>query len=307
MELTNASSNKSSTFKGKLYTLIFFTTIFVIAILLTPGLAKLIPQLLLGAMFAHSLELAHELGHHVHFRNERLNRRVGVLLALPMLVSYSSYKASHGHHHKALGTADDKESFAYDYDQITTIKGFIYHLSMVNHYWSALRNMRAAVFGEVRENVPSQIAWRIRNEFRLMAGLIIIMLTLSVTLQTSFFLNVWLLPLLLGTAPIHALIELPEHLGCDSSTTNVFKNTRTIRTNKFVEWLVNGNNWHVEHHENPAVPMEYLRERHKQLAPKIEHLEPSYREFYSKLFIDLISRSFRVKVGKPHFKNKNYA
>ncbi|MBH8566463.1 fatty acid desaturase [Nostoc sp. CENA67] len=129
------------------------------------------------------------------------------------------------------------------------------------------------------------------------------MFILSVALQTSFFLDVWLLPLLLGAAPIHALIELPEHLGCNSSTTNLFKNTRTIRTNKFVEWFTNGNNWHVEHHENPAVPMEYLRERHKQLAPKIEYLEPSYREFYRKFFRDLISRSFRGESSQAAFKN----
>lgn len=298
MKLTNIPSGKSNPFKHKLYILILLTTIFTIAILLTPGLAKLIPQLLLGAMFAHSLELDHELGHHVHFHNERLNRWVGVVLAMPMLVSHSSYKASHGHHHKALGTSDDKESFAYSYEQLTTIKGFIHHLLMVNHYWSALRNMRAAVFGELRKDVPPHIAWRICNEFRLMLGLIILMLILSVTLQTSFFLDVWLLPLLLGAAPVHALIELPEHLGCDRNTTNVFHNTRTIRTNRFAEWFTNSNNWHVEHHENPAVPIEHLRERHSQLAPKIKHLEPSYREFYMKFLKNLFHRSFMVKVAR---------
>lgn len=291
MKSNDESSGKSSPFVGKLSILVVLTTLFVIAILLTPWPVKLVPQFLLGMMFAHGVELQHELTHRVIFSSERLNRWVGVMLGLPMLVAFSLYKALHGFHHWALGTPEDKESFNYSYESLTSLMGFILHLSMLGHYSSALKNMRAAVLGELREDVPPKIAYRIRNEFRLMAGLIILMLVLSVSLQTSIFLDVWLVPLIFAAGPVHALIELPEHLGCDSHTTDPFKNTRTIRAGKFLTWYVNGNNYHVEHHVNAAMPIDKLPEQHSQLASRIEHLEPSYWTFYRKFFQDLFRRS----------------
>lgn len=295
MKLTDEPSDKSGNFTVKLLILVILTSAFVTAILLVSAPAKLVPQILLGLMFAHSVELQHELGHRVIFSSERLNRWVGVVVGLPMLVSFSRYKALHGFHHRALGTPEDKESFNYSYESLTSLPGFFLHLSMLGHYSSSLNLMRASVIGEIRENVPSSISQRIRNEFRLMAALLLIMLVLSISLRTSIFLNIWLIPLLLSAGPAHALIELPEHLGCDNKTTNPFQNTRTIRASKLMTWYVNGNNFHVEHHINPSWPIDRLSELHSQFASKSEHLEPSYWAFYRKLLWDSYRRS--VKQG----------
>ncbi|MEH2395697.1 MAG: fatty acid desaturase [Nostoc sp.] len=291
MKLTNNFSEKSNYFALKLLILVILSTTFISAILLVSGSAKLVPQILLGLMLAHSVELIHELGHHVLFFSERRNRWLGVVLGLPMLVSFSRYKALHGFHHRALGTPDDKESFNYSYESITSLPGFLLHLSMLGHYFNSLNLIRASVLGEIREeNVPSSILPRVRNEFRLMAAFLFIILVLSIFLQTSIFLNIWLIPLLLSAGPAHALIELPEHLGCDNKTTNLFKNTRTIRTSKFLNWYVNGNNFHVEHHINPSWSINKLSELHNQFALEIEHLEPSYSAFYRKFLSNLFHR-----------------
>ncbi|WP_392533991.1 fatty acid desaturase family protein [Nostoc sp. C117] len=296
MKLTNHFSDKSNHFAFKLLILVILSSTFVTAILLVSGPVKLVPQILLGLMFAHSVELIHELGHHVLFFNERINRWLGVVLGFPMLVSFSRYKALHGFHHRALGTPEDKESFNYSYESLTSLPGFLFHLSMLGHYSNSLNLMRASVFGEIREeNVPSSVLQRIRNEFRLMAALLLIMLVLSIWLQTSIFVDIWLIPLLLSASIAHALIELPEHLGCDSKTTNLFQNTRTIRTSKLMNWYVNGNNFHVEHHINPSWPIDRLSELHNQVALQIEHLEPSYWAFYRKFLSNLYHRSVRQK------------
>lgn len=273
-----------ATFVTKLAIFGILTTSLGIAIAALPPPFKLLPQLLLGLMFAHGVELQHELTHHIIFGNERMNRLVGVMLGLPMLVSFSLYKALHGHHHRTLGTPEDQESFSYSYEKLTSLPGFIAHLSMFSHYVAALVNIRSAMFNQLRKDVPPKVAHRIRNEFRLLGGLILLLLLGSVLGHTFVVWDIWLVPLLLSAGPIHALIELPEHLGCDKQTTDPFRNTRSIRASRLVTWYVNGNNYHVEHHVNAALPIGQLADFHRQLVPKIEYMEPSYWAFYKKFF-----------------------
>jgi fatty acid desaturase len=97
----------------------------------------------------------------------------------------------------------------------------------------------------------------------------------------------WLVPLLFVAAPVHAIIEMPEHYHCDTGSTEVFANTRTIRSNDFLTWFTNGNNFHVEHHLLPAVGVERLRELHERIAPRIDHLYPSYVAFFCETFAAL--------------------
>jgi fatty acid desaturase len=62
-------------------------------------LLSIIATVILGVMFAHGVELQHQVLHGQGFRNRRLNDWVGVVLGLPMLVSYAGYQASHLRHH----------------------------------------------------------------------------------------------------------------------------------------------------------------------------------------------------------------
>jgi fatty acid desaturase len=289
------SSQKSYSFNQKLSTLLVLDILLGIAILLAPWPAKLLPQILFGAMFAHGVELLHELNHGKQFLNERLNQSVGLVLGLPLLTSPTLYKFLHGGHHKNLGTPQDTESFAYSYDQLTTIKGFIQNLSMSNHYLASINYMRTAVLDamQLRDDMPLFIKTRIRYEFRLMASFIAIMLVLSIVFQTRLFLDVWFIPLILGGGPAHALIELPEHIECDSTTTDVFKNTRSIRASRFAQWYTNGNCFHVEHHLNPSLELDELRELHEEIATRIENLENSYPAFYGRILRDILHNGFK--------------
>ncbi len=299
MKLPNTPCGGSISFKRKLYTLVLLSLAFGVAILLIPYPTKLLPQFLLGAMFAHSIELLHELNHRKQFLNDFLNQWVAVLLGLPMLTSASLYKFLHGLHHKFLGTPEDTESFSYDYNQVTTFRGFILHLSIFNHYLTSLGCMQAAVFDamDFREDMPFQVRSRVRSEFRLMAYSVTFMLVLSILLQTKFFLDIWFIPLILGAGPAHALIELPEHIGCDSTTTDICMNTRTIKAGRFAEWYTNGNCFHVEHHLNPGWEISRLRELHAQATStsRIENLEDSYIAFYSKVLVMILRNSFEQK------------
>lgn len=299
--VNNLSSQKVATEDGcflrKLYILGTLVAIFAIAVCFVPYPLKFLPQILLGSMLAHAVELLHELNHRKRFL-KKWHYKVTLMLGLPMLISPSLYDFLHGLHHKHLGTSFDTESFPYNYEQITTATGFILHLSMINHYSTSLERMRASVFDamDLRDDMPFSVRIRVQSEFRLMASFIAIMLILSVVLHTMFFLDVWLVPLVFGAGPVHALIELPEHIGCNSSSTDVFKNTRSIQASKFAEWFSNGNCFHVEHHLNAAWEIDKLREYHNQIVQNLENLEYSYPSFYGKILREVLRNSFKLNI-----------
>jgi fatty acid desaturase len=121
-----------------------------------------------------------------------------------------------------------------------------------------------------------------------MAVFIAAMAFVTIFFQTTLFLKLWFIPLLVAV-PTHALIELPEHIGCNTTIADVLVNTRTIKTNKLLVWFVNGNNYHVEHHWLPAVPNDKFPELHPYVSSRTRYADVSYRSFYTQFFRNLRS------------------
>lgn len=236
--------------------------------------------ILAGAFMAHGVELSHQALHGTGFRGSRANRIVGVFLALPMFVSYSEYQASHLHHHQTLGTPDDREFWVYSDGGKPSLVGALRHLFIVNHYIHAIQSMFRSIIGLSLPNIPLSHCSRVRQEYQFM--LFLICAAVGSALGTGHWdvVLAWFGALLWVAGPIHALIELPEHHGCDKTTTNVFVNTRTIKSNKFMTWFTNGNNYHVEHHAASGIPMQSLDKLHQNIYYRINVYCPTYREFY---------------------------
>jgi fatty acid desaturase len=70
---------------------------------------------------------------------------------------------------------------------------------------------------------------------------------------------------------------------CDTESTDVLRNTRTISGSRLSQWYTNGNNFHVEHHAAMAVPINRLSERHPLAKSLAKHTEHSYLEFYRRI------------------------
>jgi fatty acid desaturase len=242
----------------------------------------------LGGMFAHGVELTHEMIHQRHF-GKRWGDAIGFFLGLPMFVEFTRYRITHSYHHRAVGTPDDEESFAYDFARLGAPLSFALHLSMVSHYNSVLRNLSHALVGNtgaIRQRMgnsgktaPQAAIQRVMRGYQLMALVTVGAIALSLGLQTTVFLQLWLVPLCFAS-PIHALVELPEHWGCHTHSPDIMVNTRTILPSPFADWFTNGNCWHVEHHYKPALPMGDLPKLHREIAPHIKFLNFGYGEFY---------------------------
>lgn len=242
---------------------------------------------LLGAMFAHAVELQHQALHNTGFRSKLANRAVGVPLGVPMLVSFSAYQASHLRHHRNLGTPENEEFFDYG-DQYgqglwKSARGLIARFFMIAHFadwaargWALLRTGRVA--GETRA-----VSRRIAGEYVAMVVFVVALAVVERATGYPAFTLGWLVPLVLVAGPLHALIEMPEHFGCDTDSRDVFVNTRTIRSGPFMSWFTNGNNFHVEHHLCPSVPIEDLSRVHALIRDRIAHYEPTYAGFFARL------------------------
>ncbi|MCC9306050.1 fatty acid desaturase [Kitasatospora sp. RB6PN24] len=241
---------------------------------------------LLGATYTHLLELQHQCLHHSAFRRPGVHRAVGVPLGLALLVSYSHYRVRHLQHHRYLGTPRDSEFFGFDTRRPITVGGLCRGLFDLGRMAAVLHSIIRCVRGNWTYDM-GQISHRlsrdIRNEYRFM-GLLVLAAGGGFALGLGgLVLRLWLLPLLIGL-PLHFLVELPEHLLCDSDSTDVLRNTRSIRGTWFSTWYTNGNNLHVEHHAAMTVPINRLPERHEDVRRFAVHVERGYPTFYRRVF-----------------------
>lgn len=253
--------------------------------------------LLLAAMFAHLVELTHQCLHHSGFRSSRFHRPVGVAMGLPLLVSYSHYRIRHLQHHKYLGTPKDTEFFGFDTRQQMTWGTLARGLFDYGRIFWVLQAVASSIMGSWTYP-DGQIAPRVRRhimtEYRLIGGLLLT-LVLVVSLGHGWFVfRLWLVPYLIAI-PLHFLIELPEHVNCDSKSTDVLLNTRSITGSMFSRWFTNSNNLHIEHHLSMTTPLQNLRHRHAVTRTHAAHVDVSYKTFYVKFLCGLARRQQGVE------------
>lgn len=263
---------------------------------------KVIASIFLGCMFAHLIELQHELLHGLGIHHQKFNKIIGFLIGVPMLVVYADYRYHHMNHHRLLGTPENKEFFDYSNDK-NSLWSFFSMLFMVGHYKALFIKIKNAFKPSHSQCMPDLIARNIRRQYQLLTFIIVAAIGVSFYFHTAILIYVWLIPLLFVATPVHALIELPEHFGCQTNDVNVYMNTRTIRSGRIMNWFTNGNNFHVEHHMEPRMPIHQLSTLHGRIKKNIVHLHSSYWQFYKSFFKDL-SRQFIIKI-KYHLAPKH--
>lgn len=237
----------------------------------------------IGAMYTHLVELQHQCLHHSAFMGARSHRRVGFLLGLPMLVCFSHYRVRHLQHHRYLGTDQDTEFFGFDTRQPLTWGALCRGLFDYKRLLDAGVDM-ARCWTRSWKYPQGQISDRMRGhvitEYRAMSLVILAAVVACALGQWQLVLLLWVAPVLLVATPLHFLVELPEHIGCDSESQDVLRNTRSITGSWLSRWYTNGNNLHIEHHAAMTVPINRLPERHAAVMAVAKYTNRSYWEFY---------------------------
>jgi len=265
------------------------------AILRSDGALRLLFQVVQGALFAHGVELVHQCLHRTGTGRRGVDYALGTLLSWPAGISFWHYLYWHLWHHANNGTEEDAESFGYTYEWLLSpvrwvrIAGFAWHLSQLQHYLTAARRMALAVPGMLRARLraetpamPDTMARRIQRDYRMLTALVVLAAAASVAFRSTAAMHLWLVPLLVGYGPAHALIELPEHFLCARPTDDVFENTRSIRAGWLGRWYTNNNGNHVGHHYDALVPLQKTPLLERMLAERrpFDHFEETYPRYY---------------------------
>lgn len=269
-ELYSLTQVKDSIFYLKLFVLIFLLFIsFILIFYSTEAHWMFLGMIISGLMYAHATELQHQCLHYTAFKKKKINRFFGVLLGLPMLVNFTSYRKQHLQHHQKIGSEEDVEFFSYPKTDN--------RLSFFLHAFSLKRYFRLFLhFFKCKDSLKNNI----------------IILTFPLLLFCSctffhslIFVKFWLIPVILISEPIHYFIEIPEHYFCNKNDRAPFENTRTIAGNKISFWFTNGNNFHVEHHLFSSIPIHNLPKLNKLIKNQTKYLNRSYFEFYKSIFL----------------------
>jgi fatty acid desaturase len=139
----------------------------------------------------------------------------------------------------------------------------------------------------------------VQSEYRIIGAALIIAIVATCLGFGEVIGKLWLLPLILAV-PMHFLVELPEHLGCDPDSKDVLRNTRSITGSKFSTWFTNGNNLHVEHHAAMNVPMHKLRARHHIVHNEGKFVDSRYAEFYGSVLRQVVTGWRSARQSKPY-------
>lgn len=288
----NPRISNSQDFSIRLVTLIALLLIGAILATSDSTVAMVIGIFILGAMFAHAVELQHQCLHHSAFKSRSVNRVVGILLGMPTLTSFHAYRRSHLEHHRNLGTESDTPFFYYRFMNSPSMTALMADTLGLSHIKASLSAILGG--GDSRlislPKVSEQGKYSEQFDYALMGFLLVCVGLISMYIGPAIFLKLWLLPFLFVAQPIHFLIELPEHIGCNAKTTDVFHNTRTIVGTRFSRWFTNYNNLHVEHHLEPAVNMRQLPVIYTQFHGQHRHLSSTYWQFYLSLYRSITSQ-----------------
>jgi fatty acid desaturase len=251
---------------------------------------KVLGVALTGLMFAHAAELQHETLHNLGFRSRVANTVAGIVLGVPMLVSFTDYRVAHLRHHRYLGDPANREFFDYgdQYGQdgrsgAAAVLSWSARFTMIRHYQMVLASTARALSGRAFREQTATNSRRIRRDYLIILATVLAVAAASVALHRAVIVWAWLVPLVVVAGPVHALIELPEHHRCRTLTTDPFANTRTIRSNALMAWFTNGNNFHVEHHVMPNLPIERLPDLHQEIRGRLQFFHKSYVDYFRKL------------------------
>lgn len=241
--------------------------------------AMLIPQ---GILMAFNFTILHETIHATPFKTNLLNVIVGRIASFIMVLPMTWFRYFHLAHHRF--TNAPKTDPELNAPKPETIWQYIWHISGFST-WRG--NIGKLIKNATRENhdpyVPAKGKAKIQLEARIMLALYAIVFTFIIAGYTWIF-WCWIIPAIIGQ-PFLRLYLLAEHGRCPM-VSNMFENTRTIFTNRFVRFLAWNMPYHAEHHAYPTVPFHKLPMLHKLAAENLKTTSDGYVEFHSDYLAD---------------------
>jgi fatty acid desaturase len=225
--------------------------------------------------------LMHESNHNLLFKNRKLNRWAGFICGLPSLVSVSAYRTLHLAHHAHTGTHKDPDSMQNSVPRKIPMVLFFYLFLFIGAYLYLIHLVLTSL-----KLAEPEMRRSILFEYSLILAVFILLFTL---LPFQIMLHVWIIPLLIA-AQLTNVRGLAEH-GLTTSH-NVFTETRTVKSNRFVSFMMNNLNYHLDHHLFPGVPWYNLPKLHSILSDEYMAAGSSVYQSYTAFMIDFMKATW---------------
>lgn len=240
-----------------------------------------------GIVVVHHFSLQHECVHSTVFRTRWLNKVVGSICGLIIILPFKHFRYEHCDHHTYTQLDGDDPELV---PMPESVAGYLWYISAIPYWRTKFTELARHVAGrltdEERRFVPTSEHRAIFFEARAMvaayATLLVIMSLFGWWAPIWF----WLIPLFLGE-PVMRFIRMTEHVG-RPTVAQMHENTRTNLVSlpwRFLAWNMN---YHAEHHYAASVPFHALPRLHEKLKDHI-HVEPAgyvgaHRDILRQLF-----------------------
>ena len=230
----------------------------------------------------------HECSHSTAFRSRWLNRAVGGIAGLLLLISPRWFFHFHQDHHKfTQDPARDPELATPKPDRMAD---YVWYLSGLPFWYGNLQVLAGNALAR-RDDPYVPLARRsavVREARSMLVAYAILLPSLALA---DLLVSTLLLPLIVGQPFLRAYL-VAEHAGCEETSGNMLANTRTLLTTAPVRFLAWNMPFHTEHHSFPAVPFHALPRLHRVMRDDVYNLESGYLSFHRR-FSRRLGPSFR--------------
>ncbi|WP_411818769.1 fatty acid desaturase [Hyphococcus sp. DH-69] len=241
-----------------------------------------------GVLLACLYAGIHEFSHRTVFKTKELNDLFGRLFSFTILVCKSLDRSEHMEHHRY--TQDLKKDAELIGTKPFTLTTYLLYVLGPSYWFIRIRELVYLTLGiniwpYLSEKQYKDAQREVREN---MVGYLIILI-ISVWFQSWAAIQFWLLPLFIMKW-VHQLQNITEHTGMPNEA-GILINTRTIKTNAVMRWLMWNMQYHTAHHLYPSVPFFRLPALHQEIFGTLEKEPPTitYQAFQWHMIRKLIA------------------
>jgi fatty acid desaturase len=233
------------------------------------------------AMLVHGIVLAflfaplHETIHRTAFASRSVNEGVAFLLGATLLLPHEYFRAFHFEHHRF--TQDPARDPELASPKPTRLRQWLWAATGLPYWIFHVRLILRQAMGRTPEGFYKSAAQRraVVREARVLLAIYGGLAVLSLATGSLAVLILWVVPELLGQ-PFLRLYLMAEHSLCPLDPGDMWRNSRTTRSNALVRLLAWNMPYHGAHHAYPSVPFHALPRLDRLVAPSAKTTESGY-------------------------------
>lgn len=267
---------KKSDLRGWSQTLSHLGAIFIctLGLVFTWGSLMAVPLFLIQGMLINCLYAGvHELSHNTVFKTRGLNELFGRLFTFILLMGRDQDKFEHFQHHRH--TQDVELDAEIVGGKPFTLISYSLYMSGISYWPRRIQEVFRLAAGQT-QHWPwlSKLQLKmVHKEARLMLFGYAVIVIISIVLNSAGAFTFWLLPMFVMKW-FQNLQNTVEHMGMPH-VQDIVVNTRTIRANPIMRWLLWNMPYHMAHHSYPMVPFHQLVPLHDAVVESLGTQPPT--------------------------------